>query len=81
MCSLKNLTASAAEGKERSGESSCSFGHWKGVAPAGPNGVEVCVKDPVGAVVDSHAARAITTGSQTMSLLPTRDALLSAAES
>jgi hypothetical protein len=83
MCSLRNVTASVADGKERSGDSSSSPGHRNGVAPddcAGRDGVEVCVGGRVGAV-GSHAARKTRTGSQTQSLRRTNDALLFDSES
>jgi hypothetical protein len=57
MCSLRNVTASVAEGKERSGDSWFAPGHRNGVAPddcAGRDGVEVCVGGRVEAV-GSHA--------------------------
>jgi hypothetical protein len=84
MCSLRNVTASVAEGKERSGDSWFAPGHRNGVAPddcAGRDGVEVCIGARVGAVVGSHAARTTRTGSQTQSLRRTHDALLLDSES
>jgi hypothetical protein len=71
MYSLKKETASAAEGKESGGESSCSFGHLN-VSPGDSDAldeIDVCAADSVGAVAGSHAAKAAMTGSQTMRLL------------
>jgi len=68
MCSLRNATASAAEGKERLGELSSSFGQVN-VSPGALEEVDVGATDFLGAVAGSHAARTATTASQTMRLL------------
>jgi hypothetical protein len=67
MYSLKKVTASAAEGKESSVESSCSPGHVNGL-PGDFCAFGECATDSVGAAAGSHAARTTRTGSHTMSL-------------
>jgi hypothetical protein len=75
MCLLRNVTASLAEGKERSGDSSSSPGHWNVPAPddcAGTEGVERCVENRFGAVDGAHAPRVTPTKTARMATFERR---------